>query len=949
MRSPLLRPAIIAGILLLWAPAGLFSQAVQSSAPPHTPLKAPSIPFEQYTLPNGLQVILTEDHRLPLVAINIWYHVGPLNERPGRTGFAHLFEHMMFEGSKNVGEKAHIKYLEQAGASDINGTTDFDRTNYFETLPSNELDLALWLESDRMGFLLDRLTADNLKNQRDTVRNERRQSIENQPYGIVDEAVYHELFPAGHPYHADIMGSHADVESARIKDVRDFFTQYYTPNNATLVIAGDFSKPQARQLVEKYFGPLLRRPAPPAVNVATPPITKERRLVVTDQVQLPKVILAWLTPSAFTMDDAVGDNLAHILGQGRSSRLYKALVYDKQIAQSVQCEHNSQKLTSPLICEIVARPNVKPEDLEKAAEAEIEKLRTTAPTQAEVDGARNVTETGLITGLQRVGQRANMLNEFNQYTGDPGFLPKQIAQIEAVTPDADLKFAESFLGPNQRVVVYGIPGKKEVNDVPRSPENTDADVKIEPAYPPAFYASQAWRATAPKPGPEPVFHLPEPQTFTLANGLKVYFVPQHELPVFSAFLLTRAGSVDDPANRFGAATFAAAMLSRGTTTRSALQIAAEQDELGATVGAAASREEASVNAVSLSNNATPVLALMSDVALHPAFAQGEVDRLRRQRLTSLMQMRDDPNTIAGTVARKGLYGVDTPLGHQMIGTEASLKAMSSADLAGFYNSNYKPADAALVIVGDVTSEQARQLAETSFGRWKATPSGEPMGQASFGKDTAPRILAVDMPGAPQSTLLAVTEGPARNTPDYAALETMNSGLGGLFSSRINMNLREKNGFTYGAFSEFSYARSSSVFISGADVRAETTVPALEQLSLELKRITTDPLTETELTLARESNLRILPGLFATAGDVAGQIAELWIYDLPLDYFQKLPAQFEAVTPAQVEAAAKKYIHSNQMFYVVVGDRKQFAEGVGRLNLGPIQWWNTDAMLVSVAK
>ena len=326
----------------------------------------PQIKFEKYKLKNGLEVILSEDHRLPLVAVNLWYHVGPANERPGRTGFAHLFEHMMFEGSKHIGSRAHYKYLEAAGASDINGSTDFDRTNYYETLPSNQLELALWLESDRMGYLLDTLDREKLANQRDVVRNERRQSVENAPYGIVEEAIFHALFPKGHPYYAEVIGSHEDIEAARLNDIREFFKQYYTPNNASLAIVGDFTPAQAKAMVEKYFASIPAGPAVPKIEAVTPPVTSERRVTITDQVELPRVYMTWITDPAFKPGDAEADMLAQILGGGNSSRLYKKLVYEKQIAQDVQASNYSLLLGSMFQVQATAKPGVKPEDLEKA-------------------------------------------------------------------------------------------------------------------------------------------------------------------------------------------------------------------------------------------------------------------------------------------------------------------------------------------------------------------------------------------------------------------------------------------------------------------------------------------------------------------------------------------------------------------------------------------------------
>ncbi len=383
----------------------------------------PKIDFEKYTLPNGLDVILSEDHRLPLVAVNVWYHVGPANEEAGRTGFAHLFEHMMFQGSKHVKGDRHFRTLEGAGGSNINGTTDFDRTNYFETLPSNQLELGLWLESDRMGYLLDQVDQANLSNQQDVVRNERRQSVENQPYGIVEEAMFHQLFPKGHPYYADVIGSHADIQAARLEDVKNFFKLYYAPNNASLAIVGDIDKASAKALVTKYFGPFKQGKPVPKPTVETPKITAERRVVVKDRVELPRVYMAWITSSYFKPGDADADIAAAVLGGGKSSRLYKSLVYEKQIAQNVTAEQKSLSIGSVFEIEATARTGHTAEELEMAIQAELDRIREAGPDGAEVDRARNVIETRVVQRLENlggVGGVADRLNTYNHYLNDPG-------------------------------------------------------------------------------------------------------------------------------------------------------------------------------------------------------------------------------------------------------------------------------------------------------------------------------------------------------------------------------------------------------------------------------------------------------------------------------------------------------------------------------------------------
>src|SRR5215813_15529194 len=437
-----------------------------SSQPGPSAAAAPlKIDFEKFTLPNGLDVILSEDHRLPLVAVNLWYHVGPANEAAGRTGFAHLFEHMMFQGSKHVPGDMHFRTVEGAGGSTINGTTDFDRTNYFETVPSNQLELALWLESDRMGYLLDVLDQKKLSNQQDVVRNERRQSIENQPYGIVEEAMFHQLFPKNHPYYADVMGSHTDIQAAKLEDVKQFFKSYYAPNNASIAIVGDINKAATKALVEKYFGPFKRAEAVAKPNVQTPKITAERRAVITDRIELPRVYIAWITSPFFAPGDADADIAATVLGDGKSSRLYKALVYDKQIAQSVSAQQYSLMLGSVFNVDVTARPGHTAEEIEKAIDEELSRFRESGPQQAEVDRARNVIETRIIQRLESLGGFggvADRLNMYNHFLGTPDYLAKDIQRYRDVTPASVKTFVQEQLGQNARVVVHGVPGKQDL-------------------------------------------------------------------------------------------------------------------------------------------------------------------------------------------------------------------------------------------------------------------------------------------------------------------------------------------------------------------------------------------------------------------------------------------------------------------------------------------------------
>ena len=920
------------------------AQAPTKSAPKPAPLEVPQLKFEKYKLDNGLEVILSEDHRLPMVAVNLWYHVGPANEVPGKTGFAHLFEHMMFEGSRHVPGSSHFHLLEAAGASDINGTTDFDRTNYFETLPSNQLELALWLESDRMGYLPDKLDQANLGNQQDVVRNERRESVENVPYGIVEEGMFHELFPKVHPYYGDVIGSHEDIQSAKLEDVRNFFKLYYAPNNASLAIVGDFEPERAKELVEKYFGPLRRGEDVPRIKAQTPPITSERRTVIQDNVQLPKVYMGWLTSPIFKPGDAEADLTATVLGGGKSSRLYKKLVYEKQIALDVSVGQQSLMLGSVFEIQSTARPGVKPEDLEKAINTELEAFRAKGPTEEELRRVRNVIESRIISGLETLGGFggvADRLNAYNHYLGTPDFLGADIARYENASVESLQAFAQGQLKDNQRVVVYGIPGKQDLGAevaTPKAPPKDPTKNNGEPVN-----ADAAWRNEAPKPGPASPLHLPVPEQFKLSNGLIVLFNERPGLPLVAADLVLRSGSGANPVDKPGLASFAARMLQQGTTTRNALQIADRAADLGATLSTRASVDSSSVFTHSLSRNFPDALELLADVALHPSFPQAEIDRVRKERLVALVQEKDEPFAVAIRVLDAALYGPHHSYGYPDIGSEESLKAVTREDLVKFWQGNYFPNDAALVVTGNIKLSELKPLLEKQFGNWKAgKSSGAAMGTPEA---SDARMILVDRPGAPQTTLVCYEMGVARSTPDYAPIEVMNTDLGGLFSSRINMNLREAHGYTYGAGSLFMYHRAPGPFFAYAPVRTDATAPATTEMFNELRRMRDTQMTPEEMKLSKDSITRSMPGRFERGTDAAATFAEVFVYDLPLDYFSKLPDSIDAVTPEQAQSIAQKYIHPDKIVVLAIGDRSKIEEDLKKLNLSKIEYRDTEGKIL----
>lgn len=878
-----------------------------------------AIRHEKYTLANGLEVILVQDRRLPLVAFNLWVHAGPRNEAPGQTGFAHLFEHLMFAGSRHIPRGGFDKHIDAAGGTDSNGSTNFDRTNYFFTLPSHQLALGLWLKADMLGWMIDEVDSVALANQQDVVRNERRQGVENRPYGIVEEALYQALYPEGHPYRAAVIGSHADIQRIQLKDVKDFARTYYRPNNATLVLAGDFDAQEARALVQTYFGTLKPGPRPPAVRVATPEITRERRLVVTDRIELPRLNLAWHTPPMFAPGDAELDLAAHVLGGGKASRLYGLLVRDRQLAQSVEVGQDSQSLSSVFGIEVVARPGVALADIEALVDAEIARLAATPPSDAELAQARAVIETQLLQRMEKVATLADLVNHYNQMAGDPGYAARDLARYRSATPAGVSATVAQWLQQQRRVVVQAQPGEQVLAaEVPTPP----VPAKAARAEREALNAVEPWRARPPVAGKAGPLALPAAQSFTLANGLTVIHAPKPGLPLVSASLVLRAGQGADPGDRPGLADFTAALLPEGTATRSAQQIAEQLAALGATLTAQAGPEEARLDFSGLKASAAPGFGLLADVALNPAFAAPEIQRLKAQRLAALAQLREQPALLANAVANRVVYGDGHPLAANPLGTETSIQATDAAALRAFWQAHYRPERAALVVAGDLSEAELRALVEPLFGAWQ--PAGEAAAAAPLppARPAAARTVLVDKPGAAQTALAIVAPGPFAGAPDAEALKVMNAALGGLFTSRINTRLREVKGYTYGIYSGYAMGRERGQFGIRGSVRTDVTGAALADIAAEIAAMRARPMGAAELTRVRNAQLLSLPGLFDTNGAVVAGYAGNWAAGRPLDAITGLPRRYAAVTPAAALKAARQHLDPKQVIVVAVGDQAQ---------------------------
>jgi zinc protease len=876
----------------------------------------PKLSFEKYMLPNGLQVILHQDRKLPVVHVNLWFHVGSKNERVGRSGFAHLFEHMMFEGSTNANGK-YLSFVEKAGANlfegGVNGTTSWDRTNYFETVPSGSLEYILWLESDRLATLADALTKEKLDNQRDVVKNERRQGLENQPYGRWIKLLYENLYPYRHPYSNDVIGSHEDLTAASADDVREFFKTYYTPNNLSLVVAGDFDPAEAKRLVEKYFGGIAAGPALDRPPKDMPKLDSEKIVEVKDRVPQERTYFAWHTPAFFDAGDADLDLVSTILTDGLSARLNKVLVYDKQLCSDVASFQWSLENVGHFVIWATARPGASLPQVEQIVTDEIARLAKEGPTLAELNRAKTKWEFGFVTGLERIGGfggKADFLNQYNTYLGDPDKFAADVARHRDASVESVRDAVAKWLNTRNRLLVRFHPETSV----------RESQVALDRSKQPALGADRA-------------FQVPEVQSARLENGLQLFVVQRKELPKVAVTLATKTGSVDDPQSKEGLADLLIETIKRGTKTKNALEIEDAFGDLGTAVGGFAGHERSSLGFEVLKRNLAPALTIFSDVALNPSFPADEVDREKKKRLDALAQDANEPNAISARVSSMLAFGPDHPYGRPERGLPSTVQRISREDFISFHNTYWKPASSALVIVGDISLDEATALARQNFGTWSGNrpavasiPAPHPVGPG--------RIYLVDKQDAAQTVIAQILPGPQRKTEDYYALRLADAVWGGGFGTRLNLNLREDKGYSYGVFSFPAFYSKAGMWQAGGGVQTDKTKESVVEFVKELKFLAGEkPITEKELADAKHNRIRGYAQQFESLGRIADQIAEVWAEDLPMTDMQRETVELERATLASVNAAAQKYAVPSGVTLLLVGDLSKIEAGLRSLNLG----------------
>ncbi len=877
----------------------------------------PKIAFEKYTLANGLQVILSVDKKIPAVNVNLWYHVGSKNEQPGKSGFAHLFEHMMFQGSKHV-KGEYLALVERAGANlrtgGVNGTTNEDRTNYFETVPSSSLEYALWLESDRMGYLDDVLTQESFANQQDVVKNEKRQG-DNSPYSIVQYLVADHLYPAGHPYAHTVIGSMDDLTNATLDDVREFFNTWYVPNNCTLTLCGDFDPAEAKRLIKKYFGPLpAGKPlARPGVNI--PVLISTKKVHAKDRVPAARLEFIYPVPQMYSAEEAPLDVAAEILGQGKNSYLYKRLVSELKLANSVRTSNSCREIAGEFSIVVNASEGADLEKIRAEVDGQIAAFLKSGPSAAELERFKAGSAMQFISGLERIGGFggiADRLNGYNTFLGTPDYFQQDYDRYQRVSAEEVTREFKKWIADAKRLEVYVTPetsGRPDAEEFDRSiPPSTEGSV---------------------------VFKAPQIESAKLDNGLEVVVTRRSELPVISVRLLIKSQDVLESAAKAGRSSLAADMLDEGTSKRSAIRIKEDLDRIGASLGVSGGKTAASVSLRSLSMHIDPAFEILSDVVLNPAFPSKEFERVQRQTIEGIKRGKNDPGSLASQVFTTLLHGADHPMGLSSSGTEASVASLSTQDLRDTWSTFWRPNNAVLVFSGDITLEQATALAKKYLGTWKR---GDIPAQPIPATPVPARhaVYLLDRQGAPQSEIRIGGIAPDRFNPDYHALQLTNSLLGGAFSARLNLNLREQKGYTYGAFSRVGMGKGYGNWIASAGVQSKFTMESLTEFRKEIEGMSgAIPLTAEELRNMQNNLTRGYTQNFESNDMVLGQLASLYSYDLPVSELETYLTATTSQTVGSVTDMAKKHFRFGNSITVIVGDIDIIEKAAKELKWGDI--------------
>ncbi len=893
---------------------------------PATSLPEVRIAYQKHILGNGLTLILHEDHKSPVVAVNLWYHVGSKDERPGRTGFAHLFEHLMFNGSEHHNDE-FFRPLEAIGATKMNGTTWYDRTNYFQNVPVNALDMTLWLESDRMGHLLGVIDQARLDEQREVVLNEKRQG-ENEPYGKVDDLIAAATYPAGHPYSWTTIGSYEDLRAATLPDVKDWFRERYGAANAVLVVAGDINPAEVRAKVEKYFGDIAPGPAQKRHGEWVAKMAGEKRATLQDRVPQARLYKIWNIPGHCSDDNNRLGIAAAVLADGKNSRLYQRLVYREQTATSVDVSIGPFEIGSQFALDVMVKPGGDIRAVEKAVDEELRRFLDEGPTADELARVKTKIFAGEVRGLERLdgfSGKSAKLAEYQVYCGTPERYFQLLEGIKVANATEVRETAKAWLSDGVFVL-----------DVEPIPEFTAAKTGAD-------------RSALPTAGAPPVLQLPPLQRDQLSNGLKIVLAERHEAPVVQMSLMADAGYAADQGIKPGTAKLAMDMLDEGTRDLDSLAISRRQEELGATISAGSTLDTSAVGLNTLTAKLEPSLELYAEVLLNPSFPPHELERLRKLQLAAIQQEKAQPRGIATRLYPKLIYGEGHAYANPRsgLGYEETVKAITVEDLRNFHQRWFRPDNATLLIVGDTTLAQIKPLLEKRLGGWRA-PAAEKSAKnlAAVDLPAQPRVFLINKTGAEQTLLMAAHLAPPKSDPDDLAMQTVVTALGGNFVSRLNMNLREEKRWSYGAFSSLSDARGPRPFVAYAPVQADKTVESIREMRRELSELIGQrPLTAAELSFAKNSLVLSLPGENETVSELGRSYATLLTYGLPDSYWNDYVTEVSGLGAATIAGAARKLVQPQALTWIIVGDLSKIEAPVRALGIGAVQVLDTDGKAI----
>lgn len=882
--------------------------------------------FEEFYLDNGLRVIVHEDRKAPIVAVTLWYHVGSRNEVTGKTGFAHLFEHLMFNGSENY-DGEYFAPFQEVGATGMNGTTNTDRTNYFQTVPTTALDLAMWMESDRMGHLLGAIDQDKLDEQRGVVQNEKRQR-ENQPYGRAFDYIVGNVFPEGHPYSWTTIGSMEDLDAATLEDVYEWFRTYYGPNNATLVLAGDVNVETARETVQRHFGHIP--PGPPLTRMDTwvPRLEQDRRMVTEDRVPQARVYKTWPIPEWGSIDSewlALADG---VLSDGQNSRLHQRLVYEEQVATDIGGYVFLGELSGTYTIYATAQPGQDLAEVERMMDEEIQRFFDHGPTREELERVITQTRASFIRGIERVGGfggKSGILAEGAVFGGRPDAFKESLEILSSVRPENLRDAAREWLSNGAFIL--------EVHPFDEQLIASSDDVD---------------RSQLPIPDTFPSTPFPDLERAELSNGMQLIVARRDAVPVVYLSLQLNAGFASDQFSAPGTAGLAINMLDQGTDTRSTLEISEELAQLGAVLRTGSNLDYSFVSLSALKENLEDSVAIYSDLILNPAFPDEELVRQKRLSISQIQREKTTPMSMALRIFPALIYGEGHAYSLPMTGsgTEEAISAITRDDLLAFHDTWFKPNNATMIVVGDTDVEEIRPVLESYLADW--SPDDIPQKNIpTVALPNSSRVVLIDRPGSEQSMIIGGQLVFPRSDERELALQTVNDIFGGNFTSRINMNLREDKAWSYGVRSMMVDTMNQRPFIVYAPVQSDRTADSLAELDRELRELLRErPLEEEEVSTSKKRNTLTLPGRWETARAVAGDIAQIVRFGLPDDYWNSYADLVSAVSVEETNTTARTELKPDQLIWIVVGDLSEIESEVRALGLGELDLMDADGRLLT---